>query len=73
MVKSPDSAGYGFISGNFLVLRCIILRPSDALKLKRNAAREATRRFRAHNLRVFGPVGHGDRHDRPHSVRRELS
>jgi uncharacterized protein len=39
------------------------MRPSEALKLRRNAAREAARRFRAHNLRVFGSVVHGDDHE----------
>jgi predicted nucleotidyltransferase len=39
------------------------MRPSEALKLKSNAARETTRRFRAHNLRVFGSMVHGDDHE----------
>lgn len=36
------------------------LKPSDALALKRKAAREAARRFRATNLRVFGSALHGN-------------
>lgn len=35
------------------------MRPSVALDLKRSEVREATTRFRAANLRVFGSVLHG--------------
>ncbi len=40
-----------------------IMRPSVALDLKRNAVREATRRFRAANPRIFGSVLHGTDRD----------
>ncbi len=39
------------------------MRPSVALDLKRNAVREATRRFRAANPRIFGSVLHGTDRD----------
>lgn len=39
------------------------MRPSIALDLKRNAVREATRRFRAANPRTFGSVLHGTDRD----------
>jgi len=35
------------------------MRPSQALELRRDAVREATRRFRAANPRIFGSVLHG--------------
>lgn len=35
------------------------MKPSAALDLKRAAVREATRRYRATNPRVFGSVVHG--------------
>ncbi|MDY0747414.1 nucleotidyltransferase family protein [Paucibacter sp. R3-3] len=39
------------------------MRPSDALETKRGAVREAARRFRAVNPRVFGSVVHGTDQD----------
>ncbi len=39
------------------------MRPSLALDLKRNAVREAARRFRTANPRVFGSVLHGTDQD----------
>lgn len=39
------------------------MRPSLALELKRSAVRDATRRFRAENPRVFGSVLHGTDQD----------
>ncbi len=39
------------------------MRPSIALDMKRSAVREATRRFRAANPRVFGSVLHGTDRD----------
>lgn len=39
------------------------VKPSTALDLKRIAIREATRRFRATNPRVFGSVLHGTDQD----------
>ena len=39
------------------------MRPSVVLDMKRNAVREATSRFRATNLRVFGSVLHGTDED----------
>lgn len=35
------------------------MRPSAALDLKRNAVREAAKRFRVANPRIFGSVLHG--------------
>lgn len=35
------------------------MKPSVALDFKRSAVREAARRFRAANLRIFGSVLHG--------------
>jgi predicted nucleotidyltransferase len=35
------------------------MRPSEALRHKRDAIREAARRYRAANPRVFGSVVHG--------------
>ncbi|MEO5558450.1 MAG: nucleotidyltransferase family protein [Dokdonella sp.] len=35
------------------------MKPSDAILLNNNAIREATRRFRAANPRVFGSALHG--------------
>ncbi len=39
------------------------MRPSVVLELKRNAVREAVKRFRTANLRVFGSVLHGTDRD----------
>ncbi len=39
------------------------MKPSAALALKRAAVREAARRFRTTNLRVFGSVVHGTDQD----------
>lgn len=39
------------------------MRPSEALALKRSAVREATKRFRAANPRVFGSVLQGTDRD----------
>ncbi len=36
------------------------MKPSIALEQKRNAVRDATKRFRTCNPRVFGSVLHGD-------------
>lgn len=36
------------------------MKPSEILSLKREAAREATGRFRATNLRIFGSALRGD-------------
>jgi predicted nucleotidyltransferase len=42
----------------------ILMKPSEILSLKREAAREAAGRFRAKNLRVFGSASRGaDRED----------
>lgn len=39
------------------------MKPSVALNLKRSAVREATSRYRAMNLRIFGSVLHGTDED----------
>ena len=39
------------------------MRPSAVLEMKRCAVRDAARRFRAENPRVFGSVLHGTDHD----------
>jgi uncharacterized protein len=39
------------------------MRPSLALDMKRSAVREAVKRFRTANLRVFGSVLHGTDRD----------
>lgn len=39
------------------------MSPSIALRLKREAIREITSRYRATNPRVFGSVLHGDDHE----------
>ena len=39
------------------------MKPSIALEQNRRAVREATRRFRATNPRIFGSVLHGDDQD----------
>ncbi len=39
------------------------MRPSQALELCRSAAREAPKRYRAENLRVFGSVVRGEDKD----------
>ena len=53
--------GLEFVAGLLIVGKT--MKPSAALNAKRAAVRDATRRFRALNPRVFGSALHGTDHD----------